>query len=361
MSDKIKVGIVGCGVISDIYLNNLKNVFNNVEVIACCDLIRERAEKRASEYGIPKVYDPEDFYKDDDIELVVNLTYPKSHTEVDLLALNAGKHIYSEKPYGLEKSYAKKVIDLAKSKNLLSGSAPETFMGGGLQTCRKLIDDGAIGEPIAATGFMMGHGPESWHPDPEFFYEKGGGPMFDMGPYYLTALVSMLGPVKTVSGAAKITFPQRTITSQPKYGKVMNVEIPTYLNGTLTFANGVIGTVIVTFDVWGSTLPNIEIYGTEGTLRVPDPNTFGGPVKIKRANSNEWEEIPLMYGYQSNSRGIGVSDMCSCLINGGTHRAHSDMAFHVLDIMESIHVSSDTHSMINLDTTCQRPAPMESV
>ena len=225
MSKKVKVGVVGCGVISDIYMNNMTNRFKNVEIVATMDLIRERAENRAKQYNVPKVYDVEEFYKDPEIELVVNLTTPKSHCDVDLRALNAGKHVYSEKPFGLNKAEGKKVIDLAKSKGLLVGCAPETFLGGGIQMCKKIIDEGWIGFPVAATAFMMGHGHESWHPDPGFYYDFGGGPMFDMGPYYLTALVSMLGPVKKVGGATKITFPTRLITSQPFNGTKVDVEV----------------------------------------------------------------------------------------------------------------------------------------
>lgn len=358
MSDKkIKVGVVGCGCISGIYLSNLTRLFKNVEVVACMDLIRERAESRAKEFGIPKVCDPDEFYRQEDIKLVVNLTTPKSHNEVDMLALEAGKNIYSEKPFGVTKAAAKPVIELAKKKNLLVGGAAETFLGGGIQTCRKLIDQGLIGYPVAATAFMMCHGHESWHPDPEFYYEAGGGPMFDMGPYYLTALVSMMGPVKKVAGATSITFPTRTITSEKKKGKIIKVEVPTYVTGSLTFESGAIGTIITTFDVWGSQLPRIEIYGSEGTLSVPDPNTFGGPIYYSKPGQN-WTEVPLEFGYRDNSRGIGVSDMCRVLLCGGVHRAHGDMAYHVLDIMQSIHDSNNSDKILTLDSTCSRPEPM---
>lgn len=358
MSDrKIKVGVVGCGNISGIYFHNLTRVFKNLEVVACMDLIRERSESRAKEFGIPRVCDPDEFYRQEDIELVVNITTPKSHNEVDMLALRAGKHIYSEKPFGVTKAAAKPVIELAKEKNLLVACAPETFLGGGIQTCRKLIDDGLIGYPVAATAFMMCHGHESWHPDPEFYYEAGGGPMFDMGPYYLTALVSMMGPVKKVAGATNITFPTRTITSAKKNGKIIEVEVPTYVTGSLTFASGAIGTIITTFDVWNSQLPRIEIYGSEGTLMVPDPNTFGGPIFYSKPGMN-WTEVPLEFGYSDNNRGIGVSDMCRVLLEGGVQRAHGDMAYHVLDIMQSIHDSNNSEKILTLESTCSRPAPM---
>ena len=355
MVNKVKIGVVGCGVISEIYMQNLTTRFKNIEIVAVMDLIRERAENRAKQFNIPKVYDLEDFYKDPEIELVVNLTTPQSHTDVDMRALNAGKHVYSEKPFALNKKDGDAVVALAKAKGLLAGCAPETFLGGGLMMCRKLIEEGWIGFPVAATAFMMGHGHESWHPDPGFYYDFGGGPMFDMGPYYLTALVSMLGPVEKVAGAVKITFPTRTVTSQPKYGEIIKVNVPTYVTGTLTFKNGAVGTIITTFDVWDSNLPNIEIYGSEGSLRVPDPNTFGGPVFYKKPGMKEWKEIPIIFAYQENSRGIGVSDMAQSILTGRKHRAHGDMANHVLDIMRAIHDSSDSDKIIKLETVFEKP------
>jgi len=357
MARKVKVGVVGCGVISGIYLQNLTQRFKNVEVVATMDLIRERAEQRAKEFNVPKVHDLEDFYKDPEIELVVNLTTPKSHYDVDMRSLRAGKHVYSEKPFGLNKAEGKEVIELAKSKNLLVGCAPETFLGGGLQTCRKLIDEGFIGFPVAATAFMMGSGHESWHPDPAFYYDFGGGPMFDMGPYYITALLQMLGPVKKVAGTTKISFPTRTCTCKEKYGEVIPVYVPTYVAGTFTFDSGVIGTLITTFDVKAADMPLIQIFGSEGTIKLPDPNAFGGPIFYKKAGMEDWEETPVVFEHQENARGIGVSDMAQSILTGRKHRAHGDMAYHVLDIICAIHDSNDTDKIITLDTTFERPAP----
>jgi len=237
------------------------------------------------------------------------------------------------------------------------GNAPDTFLGAGLQTCRKLIDDGWIGEPVAATAFMMSPGHERWHPDPAFFYQRGGGPMFDMGPYYLTALVFLLGPVRRVTGSTRITRAQRTITSQPKYGQTIDVQVPTYVTGTLDFARGAIGTIITSFDTWAAELPRIEIYGAQGTLSVPDPNTFGGPVRVRRAGSSEWSEIPLTHPYTENSRGLGVADMAHAIHSGRAHRASSELAFHVLDIMCAIHDAADQDRHIPLESSCERPAP----
>jgi len=229
---------------------------------------------------------------------------------------------------------------LAREKGLRVGSAPDTFLGGGLQTCRKLIDDGAIGEPVAAVAFMTGHGPEGWHPDPEFFYKPGAGPMFDMGPYYLTALVSLLGPITRVTGSTRISFPERTIGSGPKHGQKIVVETPTHVAGVLDFAGGAVATIITSFDVWAANLPRIEIYGSEGSLSVPDPNTFGGPVRIRLARDKEWRDVPLTHVYTENCRGLGVAEMAQAIRTGRPHRASGELAFHVLDAMAAFEEAS---------------------
>ena len=251
-----------------------------------------------------------------------------------------------------------KLVALAKEKGLRVGSAPDTFLGGGLQTCRKLIDDGWIGTPVAATAFMTGHGPEGWHPDPEFFYKVGGGPMFDMGPYYLTALVNLLGPVKRVTGSAQISHPQRIIGSEPHKGETIEVEVATHIAGVMDFACGAVGTMVMSFDVWAASLPRIEIYGSEGTLSCPDPNTFGGPVRVKRYHNENWQEVPLSHGYAENSRGIGVADMAAAIQSGRQHRCNGDLAYHVLDLMHAFHDASAQGKHIDVQSTCERPAPL---
>ena len=205
---------------------------------------------------------------------------------------------------------------------------------------------------------MMGRGPESWHADPDFFYQPGAGPMFDMGPYYLTALVSMLGPVQRVTGSARITFPERKITSQPKYGTMIKVNTPTHIAGVLDFANGAVGTMIMSFDIWSHHLPCIEVYGTEGTLVVPDPNGFGGKVQLRGMHDNEWKDVPLTHGYTQNHRGIGVADMAYAMRTGRSHRASGELAYHVLDIMQSIHEASSAGKHIELTSQPSRPAPL---
>jgi predicted dehydrogenase len=350
-----KVGIIGCGNISGIYLKS-PQVFPIVDIVACADIDPGRAQAAALEYGI-QALGVEQLLSDPAIEIVVNLTIPVAHAEVTAAAIAHGKSVYGEKPLALNTRDGRSLLERAAAAGVRVGSAPDTFLGGGLQTCRKLIDDGWIGQPIGASAFMMSHGHEHWHPSPEFYYQPGGGPMFDMGPYYLTALVSLMGPVATVTGSTRATFPERTITSQPKYGQKIAVEVPTHVVGLLDFASGAIGTIITTFDVWSAELPRIEIYGTEGTLSVPDPNTFGGPVRLRRMGSGEWQEIPIPFHYTANSRGLGVADMAHALRSGRPHRAGGDLAYHVLEIMEAIHTASDAGRRIKLSGQVDRPAP----
>jgi len=352
---KIKIGIIGCGNISDIYLQNCTKMFDSIEIKAVADMIPEKAKAKSIEYNIPKVYSVDELLADDEIKIVLNLTIPLAHAQISMAALNAGKSVYSEKPLAINREDGKKIIDLAERKGLLVGCAPDTFLGGGIQTCRKLIDDGWIGKPIASTAFMTCHGHESWHPDPEFYYQHGGGPMFDMGPYYLTALINLMGPVSRITGSTKITFDKRTITSLPKYGKEIEVQVPTHVAGILDFTNGAIGTIITSFDIWHAQLPFIEIYGTEGTLKVPDPNSFGGSVFLRRYDHDDWKEIPLSHEYYNNSRGIGLADMAIAMQTGRKHRSSGELAFHVLDIMQGIHDSSDNCAHYTPITSCVRP------
>lgn len=355
---KVKVGIVGNGNISPIYLQNLTKTFEITEVKAVCDLIPERSAKAQADWDIPVVYkDMHELFADPEIEIVVNLTTPKQHFGVAMEALKAGKNTHSEKPMSVSRKDAVQIKNLAKEKNLRVGCAPDTFMGAGIQTCRKLLDDGYIGKPIGATAFMCCHGHESWHPDPEFYYEAGGGPMLDMGPYYVTALVNLLGPVKSLTGMAKASFDTRTITNAGKYGKIVQVEVPTHVNGLLEFECGAIGSILTTFDVWAAEHPWIEIFGTEGTMWVPDPNGFDGPVRICR-NDRKVFEMPLTHPYKENCRGIAVADMAYSLRSGRKHRASGELAFHVLDIMEGIIDSSVSGSHYTPVSTCERPAPM---
>ena len=356
--EKVSVGVIGCGKISSIYLQ-APQTFKILDIVACSDQVQERAESQAAAFGIPRVLSVAELLADPEIEVVLNLTIPQAHAELAMAALQAGKSVYGEKPLALDRTQGQALLQLAQERGLHVGSAPDTFLGGGIQTCVDLINAGAIGTPIAATAFCMGHGPEGWHPDPNFFYQPGAGPLFDMGPYYLTALIALMGPVQRVSSSTRITFPERLISSQPHAGEVIQVNTPTHIAGTLEFANGAIATLITSFDIWHHHMPNIEIYGTEGSLRVPDPNTFGGPVLLRRMNEAEWHEMPLTHGYTDNSRGIGLADMAYSIRTGTPHRASETLAFHVLDIMQALHESAQEGQHITLGSTCSRPAALD--
>ena len=359
---QMAIGIVGVGNISGIYLENLTGKFGSrVKVLGCADLIAERAEKATEEYNLPKTYKTaEELISDPDIDIVLNLTTPQGHFEICHAALDAGKHAYVEKPLSLTLEQGQKLLSLAEKNGLRVGGAPDTFLGGGIQTCRKLIDDGWIGTPIAATAFMTCHGHESWHPDPEFYYKVGGGPMFDMGPYYLTALINLIGPVKRITGSTRVTFPERLITSKPKYGDVVKVDVPTHVAGILDFANGAVGTIITSFDVWAANLPRIEIYGAEGSLSVPDPNTFGGEIKIRRHDHKEWTPIPFSHGYTENSRGLGLVDMAEAIQQNRPHRASGELTYHALELMHGVHIASDENRHYELKSKGVQPEALPS-
>lgn len=356
MCKTIKVGLIGCGTISGVYLQGAKT-FPIIEVVACADLDKAAAQTKASEHGI-EATSVDALLNDPNIEIILNLTTPQAHTEINIKALQAGKHVHCEKPLALNRADGRKVIALAREKGLLIGCAPDTFLGGGIQTCRKLIDDGCIGRPVAGTAFMMCHGHESWHPNPGFYYKKGGGPLFDMGPYYITALVNLLGPVKGVSGLSAITFKERIATCQARAGEVLPVEVPTHIAGTLEFCAGAIVTMAMSFDVWRHSNHNIEIHGETGSLQVPDPNGFGGPVRMYNAGQDEWQSVPLSHGYTDQMRIIGVADMAYALKFGRKNRCSGDLAYHVLDVMEAMEESAAQGKHITIESTTDQPAAL---
>ncbi|MBO5274868.1 MAG: Gfo/Idh/MocA family oxidoreductase, partial [Clostridia bacterium] len=326
-----RIGIVGIGAISGIYLENITNMFKEIEIIGVCDLIRERAENAVKKYNIPKLYENmHELFADSEVDIVLNLTRPYEHYEVSRAALLAGKPVYSEKPLGASLEEGKKLVELAEEKGLWIAGAPDTYMGAGIQTCRKLIDEGAIGTIVGATACFACRGHESWHPDPAFYYKYGGGPMLDMGPYYITALINLLGGVKRLNGMTRKTFPTRTITSQPFNGTVVDVDVPTTIFGVMEFESGAIGSIMTSFDVRAHHMPIIEIYGSEGTLWVPDPNGFGGPVKLLKAGEGE-VEIPVEFPYPGNSRALGLAEMASALEKGRRPRASYKQTLHVLE------------------------------
>lgn len=356
METRVKVGIVGTGNIFGTYVKNCR-AFDILEIAACADIDHRKAEAKAEEFNVPRVCSVEDLLADPDIQIVVNLTVPKAHAEVNLAAISADKNAYSEKPLAVARQDGQKILSTAKEKGVRVGCAPDTFLGGGLQTCRKLVDDGWIGEPVAAVAFMVQHGPESWHPNPDFFYQAGAGPMFDVGPYYLTALINLLGPVKRVAGSTRISFPERIASSELHRGRRIPVEVPTHVAGVLDFVAGPVGTIITSFDVWAAHLPRIEIYGSQGSLSVPDPNIFGGRVLVRRAGASEWSEVPLTHSSEVG-RGIGVADLAYGIACGRPHRASGEMAYHVLDIMHALGESSEIGQHIEITSRCTRPAPL---
>ncbi len=356
MPEKMRVGVVGCGNIGKIYFPASKS-FSVLEVAACADLNMEAANAKAQEHGL-KAMTVDELLADKSLDIVLNLTTPLAHTEVNLKALEAGKHVYLEKPLAVVREDGAKVLAFAKKKGLRVGCAPDTFLGAGGQTCRKLVDDGWIGTPIAGTAFMMCGGHESWHPNPGFYYLKGGGPMFDMGPYYLTALVNLLGPVKSVCSSAKKSFATRTCTCKPRFGEVMPVEVATHISGVADFVCGASVSVTMSFDVKAHTHSNIEVYGSAGSLSVPDPNCFGGSVKLKRPGDSDWRESSHSHIYPENTRSLGLADMAAAIMSGRPHRCSGELAFHVLDVMQAFLEASEQGRRIDIGSSCERPAPM---
>lgn len=350
--EPVAVGIIGCGNISDIYLKNCARS-PHLRVLACADIDQARAQAKAEAYGVPRACTPAELLADPAIELVINLTVPLAHAEVALAALAAGKSVYNEKPLAAERADGRRMLELAAEKGLRVGGAPDTFLGGGLQMCRALIDSGAIGRPVAASASFLSRGMEHWHPNPTFFFQRGGGPLFDMGPYYLTALINLLGPVRRLAGSAEKFHAERIVTSEPMRGTRIPVEVPTHVTALLEFDSGAVGTLVTTFDVAEGYGADLVIYGTEGALRLPDPNTFGGPVRLRRGN--EWQEIPIDRANVENSRGIGVADMAAAMRAGRPHRASGELAFHVLDVMHAIHESAAAGQHLSPESSCERP------
>lgn len=359
MSHKaVKVAVIGCGMISDIYLTNTAR-WNCLEVVAVSDLDMERARAKAQKYAIPKALTVDEVLADPQIELALNLTIPAAHGALALQALRAGKSVYNEKPLAISREDAQTMLKEAAARGLRVGGAPDTFLGAGLQTCRKLIDAGAVGVPVAALAYMLSNGPDTWHHDPEFFFKVGAGPLFDMAPYYLTALVALLGPISRVTGSARVTYPVRKVHTGPKAGAPMRVETPTHISSVLEFASGVIATLITSFDMWDGYRPYMELSGSSGSMMLPDPNTFGGPVKVHNRQSHpNWREETLAFAHAENSRAIGLADMARAMRTGQPHRASGELAYHVLDVMHAILEAAREGKHMQIASVCQRPAPL---
>jgi predicted dehydrogenase len=351
---KVGFGVIGCGVISTAYLKAAQR-FANLELRAVADMRSGPAETQGAAFGVPALR-VDQLLKRDDVEIVVNLTVPLAHTDVSLAVLNAGKHVHSEKPLGVNVAEARKVMDLAAEKNLRVGCAADTFLGGGHQTARKAIDDGAIGVPVAGSAFFMCPGHERWHPAPGFYYLRGGGPMLDMGPYYITDLINLLGPIASVMGSTARPRAERLILSEPMKGTLIPVEVATHVAGTLEFVSGAVVSIAMSFDVPKHNHTPIEIYGTEGSMMVPDPNRFGGEVSVAKAGG-EWQAIPHTHGNTDGEfRAIGVADMAAAIVANRPHRASGALALHALEAMEAFQTSADEGHRVKLETTVERPA-----
>ncbi|MFM9873215.1 MAG: Gfo/Idh/MocA family protein [Fimbriimonadaceae bacterium] len=340
----MKIGVIGCGNISPAYLEISKRM-HGIEIVACADRIHERAEAKAAEFGIRAVT-VDHLLADEEISVVLNLTDPVEHAGIMLRGIDAGKHVYGEKPLAVDLENGREILQRAGEMGVRVGCAPDTFLGAGYQTVRSLLEEGAIGRPTSFTAFMLSAGVETWHPNPFFFYDKGAGPMFDMGPYYLTALVHLFGPVRRVCGVTSKALEERVITSQPYSGEVAPVRVPTHVQCLLEMASGVVGTLITSFDVQAHTLPNIQVYGTEATLICPDPNTFGGPIKISKGE--DWEEVQLSFPNAENSRSIGLADMADAIEMGREHRASGELACHVLEVMHAAHESAESGQYVEI-------------
>ncbi|MDR1734194.1 MAG: Gfo/Idh/MocA family oxidoreductase [Oscillospiraceae bacterium] len=374
----IRIGFVGVGNISGIYLENITKNFKEIEIIGVCDLVREKAERAVKQYNIPKLYnDMYELFADPEVDIVLNITRPYEHYEVSKAALEAGKPVYSEKPLAATLEEGKALLELAKEKGLALGGAPDTFLGAGIQGAKKLLADGLIGDVIGGALHMICHGHETWHPDPAFYYDKiGGGPMLDMGPYYVTAAVNLIGPVQAVTGFTKSTYPTRLITSQPLNGTVIDVGCPTYYQGVLKFVNGAILSIIMTFDVYG--LPNkecIELYGTKGSMTVPDPNGFGGGYTVATAGTESLKsaingaDVKMHYpakisnpvkAYSQNSRALGLADMAKALQTGRDARASVNLTYHVLEVLSAMETASAEGKTVIIESAkdFKQPAPL---
>lgn len=351
----VGVAVVGCGTISDQYLTNLL-AFPDVAVRALADIDVERAKEKAAQYDVPNSGEVESVLARDDVDLVVNLTIPAAHVVVATAALRAGKHVYSEKPLTLDRAAGQQLLAEAAERGLRVGNAPDTFLGAGLQTCQRLLATGIIGEPQSARTIFQTPGPESWHPSPEFLFQVGGGPLLDVGPYYFTTLVQMLGSFSRVAAFGRRAKDQRVIGSGPKAGTVFDVEVPTDVSVIAEFAGGQTASMGLSFDAPRHFVGYVEIAGSEGTMRLPDPNQFGGPVRIWKQGAKDWDELPVEG--TTVSRGIGVAEMVQAILEDRPHRASGELAMHVFDVMAAVGESIDRGEIVEAVTQCERPEPL---
>ena len=368
------IGLIGCGNIAETYFR-AQDYFNNIKFVACADKFPEVSKKCADQYNI-KSLTVDEIIHDTNVDVILNLTIPQAHFEISKLALEAGKHVYSEKPMSIKYDEANELVNLAKDNNLYIGNAPDTFLGGGGQVARKFVDDGDIGKVMTGNFIFAFPGVQEFHPNPESWFQSGGGPVIDMGPYFFTTLVNLLGPVKNVRSRGKKFADQREYLVGPKKGKSFNVDISTSVMLDIEFANEAIVQGFISFDVQNHARNHMELYGTKGSLVVPDPNMFGGPVLLSRELGSEWQEFSVEDKYlgktniinhsgrsneapkQSNYRGVGLSEMIYSIENNIQHRCNGNLALHVLDIIESTIIASETKKEVSLRSTCEQPKPL---
>lgn len=367
MKKTLGVGIIGCGNISSAYLR-LAPLFRGIEMKACADINPEASKKQAKAFGV-RSETVDDLLKAKDIDIIVNLTVPAAHFGVAKKIVQAGKHVYSEKPFVLSVKEGKQLTQLAAKKRVRIGSAPDTFLGGSHQLARHLIDAGKLGKITSGTCHVMGHGMEHWHPNPDFFYQPGAGPVLDIGPYYVTNLIQLLGPVKSVMARAITPQKTRTISSKPRRGEKVKVNTPTTIHSLLEFKSGALITMGTSWDVWQHKHSNMELYGADGTIHVPDPNFFGGAIEITKGNKPvkklpKWDH-PFAITNQESSNGAvanyrtaGLADMAMAILERRPHRCAHDLALHAVDVMTSILKAGETGKSITLKTTCKRPAAL---
>ena len=357
----LRVGVIGVGNISAQYFAHIPKL-SNLELVAVADVNEERAREVAAEQSTQgrqvRALTVDELLAYPGIDAVLNLTIPQAHAAIGIRALEAGKHVYGEKPLALNPAEAEPLLALAEEKGLRVGSAPDTVLGTGIQTARKALDDGAIGQPIAAAIHWSAPGHELWHPAPAFYYQPGGGPLFDMGPYYLTSIVTLFGPIARVSGVATRSSRQRTVATGPQAGTPIPVDVETHVSALLEHENGLTTTMTVSFDVWKSRAPLFEVFGTEGSMAVPDPNRFEGDVEIATAADREWKAIPVSAGWVDSGRGYGLADLARAIETGRPHRASGELAFHVLEVMDAVLRAAKDHAVVDIASTVQRPAPV---
>lgn len=368
MANNLGVGIIGCGNISSAYMA-LGPLFKGIEVKACADINAEAAKARAEEFNID-AHSVDELLARNDIDIVVNLTIPAAHFEIGMQVLNAGKHLYSEKPFVLSKEEGAQLLSKASAAGLRVGSAPDTFLGGSHQLVRHLIDEGHVGKILSGTAIVQNHGLEGWHPNPDFFYLPGAGPVLDIGPYYISNLVQLIGPVKEVQAMTSKGQESRTIANGPRDGEKVPVKTPTTIHALLRFESGAQVTLLTSWDVWSHNHENMQLYGEHGSLYIPDPNFFGGEVRVTKAA----EEVALPvwdhpFGKpnfsdndieKANYRGAGLSDMAQAIHEGRPHRCSAEFALHVVDVMTSILTAGETGGLVSIDSTCERPEPLDA-